>query len=468
MKIFRALLGLNSFWVLVVSSAIAGIHLGNDQVTFVVDNTKLCLGGATLDGGVIKVVGTGTIYTTDPADEEDTGAPIVCSNTQFVYATNGVVTESFALDGSIGITGETIGLVCGDNQVVTIQEGLLSFDITAQGAPTTPTVVQGSGNLASLHIDGGKQVDIAWQGTLNVPIYATGDRPTLKLKNDLRLAPGIGFAAVNPNHTTVVSFDNNRLFIGGTTTPSVIAHHQEWDDALVELTGSVNLANAKTISLNGTGAFIHGNGNWFTFNDGSAHFDNNGADVTFSDIVLTGMSSDSLAGAGVWNLRNVVLTQDHQKMVVTGSLAAGADVFAGDVTFNASTITLQSSYNPSGTITFAEKSFVNGDGHIWDFSSTGTISLQAPLCMSDTILANVVAGSFANSGSRSLFLSNRLWNDSFYDISLRISGSAVDSDGAEVFLANGSSVGSIVGPVTWHNAQIELLSDVALQSEWVC
>jgi hypothetical protein len=143
-------------------------------------------------------------------------------------------------------------------------------------------------------------------------------------------------------------------------------------------------------------------------------------------------------------------------------------VFAGDVTFNASTITLQSSYNPSGTITFAEKSFVNGDGHSWNFSSTGTISLQAPLSISDTVLANVVAGSFANSGSSSLFLSNVIWHDSFNNISLRISGSEVGSDGAQLFLDNGSSVGSIVGPVTWHNAQIELLSDIALQSQWFC
>lgn len=470
MNFFRLIFGLNSIVVLVVTSAAGGIHLGNDDVTFVVNDTRLCLGGVTLDGGIIKVVGEGAIYTTDPDDEADTGAPIACNNTKFLYIDGGVVNESFSVGGSVTTTGESIGIVCGDNQLCTVQEGLISFNITAQGATSSPTLVQGSGSLTALKIEAGKQIDLSWLGVLNVPIYATGDRPTLSLKNNLTLAPGVGFFADNAAHTTLVKFNGNCLFMGGGIFgPSIITNNQEWENASVELTGPVNLAVGKSIIFTTDGARIQGNGNVFTFSDGAASFDNDNNDVTLTNIVLTGMSSASLVGDGLWQLQEVSFTQENQTMLVSGEIASGADVFTGDTTFNASTIKLKSPYSPTGTLTFAEESYLNGDGYSWDFSSTGTISLLAPLHLSAISLLNLAEGSLSNPDDNSLFLSNVIVVDSCNSSMVRFSGLSGEKIGAELIPVNGRFFClPDTSFVTIKNAVIDLLSDCMVHARWKC
>ena len=296
---------------------------------------------------------------------------------------------------------------------------------------------------------------------------------TLLLEQDLHFGVGKFVTATDTaNATDLVDFNGYKISFGGDeTTTTSIANSQSWANANVSLSGPAALTGSKTVTLTSAG-YINGNGNRFTFGASSV-LDNGGFAVTFDDIILSNLTSASLAGSGDWTFIQSRLEGNSRALEIDGSItSATVNVFEGNTTFGASTIRLMTDVTPGGTWTINGVLIINGCGHVFNCDGSGKkIDLAAgTLSLVDITLAEVVAASFDADAAATLHLSNVNWLGASGG-SIRVIGMnqvAATQGAATLALASSETAGNIFATdIDWQRGvNLELLSDTTITSTW--
>jgi len=442
------------------SIAPATINFGSRDSGFVASQGTLALGTITLTDGSLRDLG-GSITGT------------VTASGLTIETKDGTTARKMTTDGTV-VIGTSIAL--SDNQVLTAHGGSFTEDVTIEADAAAPAIIQGFGSFdAVITVNDGKKLNMRWNGILNQNIdlnASNGTTSTLKLEQDLQFGVGKFITATDTSGATdLVDFNGYKILAGGDeSTLTSIANAQSWANPNLSLCGPVQISASKTITITSPG-LIAGNGHRLLFNTGSV-LANGGNAVTFDDIILSSLTSSSLAGAGDWTFVNSRLEGSSSSFEIDGSITSSTvDVFAGGVTFGASTLRLLNDITPGGTWTLAGDLTINGQGNVFNCGGSGkrvTLASYA-LHLTDITLAKVADVSIdANTVSGStLYLSNVNWLSASGN-ALHIMGasSATTSTpgAAQLGLPQNQSAGNIFGTnISWLNGiNAELLSDVTL------
>jgi len=459
---------------LVWCSVNATITFANQKSGFIVqDDARLNLAGATLNNGSIRVVEGGELYTSASAGVA--GTPVACTGTAIEIVQDGALINSLLVDGRVTLTGTTTHkIVIGNDEFserLVVEEGSLEYDIFVEGGTENfPTILEGQGNVTSVQIAGGKYLHLRWNGALNSTVVATEDNSHVVLEQDLVLASGFTFGALNPIYITHLDFAGNTVWLSGT-----VANKQQWTDANVIMLSAVALNDYMVVAFANDG-IVNGQNNSITFGEDSI-LDRDGNTVILKNIVLDRAESttilDSGDTGGSWLLSNVQLKDQARSALVTidGSITnQHPNIIGGATTWGADTIlTLDKSLSVTADWTFAGAGVINGAGSVLNMlgeTTTLSITLGGDLRIVDTTLANIGASSFVNtSGTHKLLLSNVIWNESGQN-SVRITGLNDHTEGAAVTLAATKSGNLFDSNVTFNDAQIDLFSDSAVMAVW--
>ncbi len=451
------------------SATWATINFGSRESGFIVSGGTLALrNGSTLTEGSIRNTG-GTV----------TGAAAVCTDLVVETKTSSIV-KKMMTDGTVTL-GTSVSL--GNGQRLLVSGGQVAETVTVNGAEATPSVIEGFGSFAAnITVSDACQLNMRWNDPLNVNIALAPTTSTntaiLQLNQDLSFVAGKSITNSETGSTVgVVDFNGYRILMGGDETTTSIANKQTWKNANLCLTGPVSLASGKTITLSTAGAYFSGNGNSFTFNSGSV-IANGGNAVTMDNMVLKGLTSTSLAGAGAWTLIGTRLEDSTRSVTIDGSITSSTvDIFGGALTFGSSRILLNTDVAPGGiwTIGVGTASTINGCGNVFNFGGSGKkvlLSTSSSLRFQDVTLAELVAASIDATDSQTLYLSDvKLFSDAAVG-ALHIHGSSQSgTQGAAMLtLATSTTAGNIfASSVTWANGvNMELLSDVTISgsSTW--
>ncbi len=459
MKNVRKLLALLALVSMSTNGLWADVNFGSSAAGFVVANgAELDLNGAVLTDGTLKTIGTGALSFT---------APATCLGmTVETRSVENIVTHSATIDGAVDLG---TSLTLGTAERLYLDGGEFTTPLIVNGSPS---VLQGHGQFSNdIVINGGKQLNMRWSDPLNCNIVkdnVSATASTVKLDQDLSFAPTYRITAETATESVSVDFNGNRMFIGGDeSNNTVITHPQSWLNANVVLSGPLEIAASKTVTFSTPSACLNGNGNAIIFNNSSVL--SSATDVLLTHVVLSGVTSASLAGAGDWTLSDVTFATSSYSLTVTGSItSATVDILgSGTTTFGASQISLNKDFVLDGTWTFGGASTINGQGNVLDINSgiitlsSGTVSLR------DVTLSRVVAASFNADAAQAITLSNVTWM-SAANGTIHVDGAAGTTTGAAVTLADSTTSGNIFNTATvaWSSAHISLQSDVVLDTTW--
>jgi len=437
-----------------------GITFGSRESSFVVSGGTLALGSAAvLTEGTLRDTG-GSISATSA----------VCSS-MTLETKDGATVKRMTTDGTVTIGS---GISLGNNQKLLVAGGTVAETLTAAGATATPSLLEGSGLFtADIVVSDTKQLNTRWSSPLNVNITLNASDGTsclLKLEQDLMFGVGKRVVASDvSNATNTITFNGYRLLLGGDeTTTTSISTAQTWSNANVGLTGPLSIAASKTVTLATSGAYFNGSGNALGFNTSSV-LDNGGNAVTFDNIVLTGLTSASLAGSGDWTFISTRLEDSSNSITLDGSITSSTvNLFGGANTFGTSRISLNKDLAVGGTWTLGGAMTINGNGNVLNCGGSGKkFDLgSTTLRLEDVVLSEVVAATIDADTAATMYLSNVSWlGDS--GNAIRVIGSGLVStaeDAATLTLASSATAGNIFATsVSWANGvHMELLSDVAL------
>jgi len=461
MKNIRSMIAILAMASSIVPGAWATVNFGSRESGFVASAGTLALGTITLTEGSLRDVG-GAITGT------------VTASGMTLETKDDTTTRKMTTDGEL-VIGTSISL--GNNQVLTVNGGTVAEDVTVAAAAATPAIIQGFGSFNDvITVSNEKQLNMRWNGVLNQNIdlnAADAATSTLLLEQDLQFGVGRFVTATDTaNATDLVDFNGYKITLGGDeTTKTNIANSQSWANPNVSLSGPAGLAASKTVTLTSAG-YINGQGNRFTFGSSSV-IANGGFPVTFDDIILSGLTSASLAGTGDWTFIQSRLEGSNSAIEIDGSITSEAvDVFGGATTFGASTISLMTDVTPGGTWTLGGTLTINGNGNVLNCSGSGKkLDLGAnTLRLENITLAEVEAASIDADAGRTVYLSNVNWLGTTGG-SIRVIGmdqTTTTQGAATLTLVSSETAGNIFETaVTWTTgANIELLADTALASTW--
>jgi hypothetical protein len=439
----------------------ATVNFGSENSGFTAAAGTLALGTITLSNGMVRDAG-GTVSGT-----------VTASGMTF-ETKDGTTTRKMTTDGTV-VVGTSISL--GNNQILNANGGSFVENVTVTAAAATPAIMQGFGAFdAVITVNDEAQLNMRWNGVLNQNIdlnAAGGSTSTLLLEQDLQFGVGKFVTATDTaNATDLVDFNGYKISFGGDeSTTTSIANSQSWANPNVSLSGPASLAASKTVTLTSAG-YINGQGNRFTFGSGSVLANDEFA-VTFDDIILSGLTSASLAGTGDWTFVQSRLEGSNSAIEIDGSITSSTvDVFGGATTFGASTISLMTDVTPGGTWTLGGALTINGNGNVFNCSGSGKKLDLGPntLRLENITLAEVEAESIDADAGQTVYLSNVNWLGTTGG-SIRVTGmdqTTTTQGAATLTLASSETAGNIFATaVTWTTgANIELLADTALNATW--
>lgn len=291
----------------------ANLQFGSRESGFIVSSgATLNLGTATLIDGMIRQSG-------------DISASALTCTSVTIEVKDGTDIKKITTDGTLTPTSN---LQLGNNQKLTVAGGSVHEALNITGGSSTPSILEGFGWLASdIKINPASQLNLRWSSPLGVNInfhFTSNDQSSsVALEQDFYLAFGSGFYATYAtggltNVIGILSFDRGSLFIGGESTSyASVAGNMQWVMPSVILTGPLSIDEATTVALS-SGGHINGYGYTLNFTDETSVLAiDDDSTICLVDIILTGLTSTSLANTyvaadGVWFCTN---TTDRKSVV---------------------------------------------------------------------------------------------------------------------------------------------------------
>ncbi len=483
MKSIRTRVQISLVSCLVWCSLDAGINFANKRSGFTVrDGSHLNLAGATLEGGTLRAPISGGLYTSEPDNGVDNGAPIACSGVTIEYTNGTSIISSMIIDGTVNLTGAgDLGIFLDSNdsaQRIVLNHGSVPVDVVIVDSDSeNPAVLSGTGSISGLvKISANNVLHMQWNTAFYGVLYADGGLATIVFDNDLSLAPTVGITASAYSILTRIYFNEYALHLGGYSLdePTYVANMQEWHNPRIFLTGPVAVGTDDPISIKcTTDGVFNGQGNSLSFWSNSA-LDRRGNTIQLNNIVFNDVHDaaftstvDSGPNNGSWVLSDVTFNLYDASCVVTGAVTNETPgIFSGTTVWSGATITMQKNTGIAGAWTFEDNCILNGNGTIFDMN-TATFILRDDITLVDITLNNVHSTSFDNDDatSHTLYLSNVLWNQS--DGMFFINPLTPAHGAAQLTLTNDAQVGDILDTnVSWNNAIIDLSTDVVLNATW--
>jgi len=466
MKVLRNIILLYALLCAVMHTAMATITFASKDAGFIIpENSTINFSGATLNSGTVYNNG-GTI----------SSGRMYCSDMTFVTRDESTI-STMVTDGDISFGDD---LLLADYDRLLVQGGLVEHDVVVEAEHAEPAAIEGYGSFSSnISMIASTGLVLRWMSPLNVDVVADYSQATgeysfarVTLENDLAFAPGHSFTG----GAIIIHGNRHIVSLGGGTT---INHQYEWDDAHLCLTGSLTINDA-TIYLRNSAAFINGNGNELIFANGG-QLNNNGRNVTLTNITLVNPVSGSFDDQGDWILNGVTFKNNDSSVTVNGTIdGTGFDFFGpagGAVGFTGNTeLVLNRHSSFSGEWVFDGTTTINGNNNTLDLSN-GTLTLEHDVTLNDIVLSDVQNVSIDNYDEYSLFLSNVQWLSSDNG-GVLIHSLSVNDSGAECYLNDSNHAqGNIFTNISthWSNALIELQTNVQLgdgdnayRTNWYC